>query len=118
MVEQCVVFINPTTNDTTRFINLNTTTPAIVCWESCYACPASVPGCTDPLANNYNPIANLDNDSCLYNVTFFVDMSESNHIFDTLEVNGTFNNWCGGCAPMTDINNDSIWEITIPINGW
>ena len=32
-----------------------------------------------------------------------------------LEVYGTFNNWCGGCAPMTDINNDSIWEITIPL---
>ena len=110
--ESCVGVI---ASDTLRIINLNTTTPAIVCWESCNACPASVPGCTDPLANNYNPIANLDNDSCLYNVTFFVDMSEVTQSYTTPEVFGNFNNWCGGCAPMIDINNDSIWEITIPI---
>ena len=109
------LFINPSTNDTSRFINLTTTTPSIVCWESCNACPAAVPGCTDPLANNYNPIANLDNDSCLYNVTFFVDMSESNHIFDTLEINGTFNTWCGDCSQMEDANNDDIWEVTISL---
>ncbi|HPH83482.1 MAG TPA: T9SS type A sorting domain-containing protein, partial [Flavobacteriales bacterium] len=28
---------------------------------------------------------------------------------------GTFNNWCGGCAPMTDANSDNIWEIIIPL---
>lgn len=44
-------------------------------------------------------------------------------------LNGTFNNWCGSCAPMSDANNDSVWEITVPlaadtfdykftINGW
>ncbi|MDB4127124.1 hypothetical protein N9580_03855, partial [Flavobacteriales bacterium] len=110
--ESCVGVI---ASDTLRIINLNTTTPAIVCWESCNPCPASVPGCTDPLANNYNPIANLDNDSCLYNVTFFVDMSEVTQSYTTPEVFGNFNNWCGGCAPMIDINNDSIWEITIPL---
>jgi len=109
------LFINPTTNDTTRLINLNTTTPSVVCWESCSPCVAAIPGCTDPTANNYNPIANLDNDSCLYNVTFFVDMSESNHIFDTLEVNGTFNTWCGDCSQMEDANNDDIWEVTISL---
>ena len=109
------LFINPTTNDITRFINLATTTPLIVCWESCNVCVTSIPGCTDPLANNYNPIANLDNDSCLYNVTFFVDMSESNHIFDTLEINGTFNTWCGDCSQMEDANNDDIWEVTISL---
>jgi hypothetical protein len=110
--ESCVGVI---ASDTLRIINLNTTIPAIVCWESCNACPALVPGCTDPLANNYNPIANLDNDSCLYNVTFFVDMSESNHIFDTLEINGTFNTWCGDCSQMEDANNDDIWEVTISL---
>jgi hypothetical protein len=31
------------------------------------------------------------------------------------ELNGSFNSWCGNCAQMTDVNNDSIWEITIPI---
>jgi hypothetical protein len=109
------LFINPTTNDTTRLINLNTTTPSVVCWESCSACVVAILGCTDPTANNYNPIANLDNDSCLYNVTFIVDMSEIADPFVEAEVYGDFNNWCGGCAPMTDINNDSIWEITIQL---
>ena len=108
----CLTIVN---NDTLRAINLNTTTPSVVCWESCSACATAIPGCTDPTANNYSSNANLDDGSCLYNVTFFVDMSETTQSFITPEVFGTFNAWCGGCASMTDINNDSIWEITIPL---
>ena len=109
------LFINPNINDTTRFINLTTTTPSIVCWESCDACVTVITGCTDVTAINYNSSANLDNDSCQYNITFIVDMSEVSDSFVAAEVFGTFNSWCGGCAAMTDINNDSIWEITIPL---
>ena len=109
------LFINPTTNDTTRFINLTTTTPSIVCWESCNSCVTVIPGCTDVTAINYISSANLDNDSCQYNITFILDMSEVADPFVVAEVYGDFNNWCGGCASMTDINNDSIWEITIPL---
>ena len=108
----CLTIVN---NDTLRAINLNTTTPSVVCWESCSPCVAAIPGCTDPTANNYSSNANLDDGSCLYNVTFFVDMSESNHIFDTLEINGTFNSWCGDCSQMEDANNDDIWEVTISL---
>tara|TARA_B100001250_G_scaffold407750_1_gene429021 strand:- start:725 stop:6598 length:5874 start_codon:yes stop_codon:yes gene_type:complete len=36
-----------------------------VCWESCSACPAEVPGCTDSDAVNYNPSANADDGTCL-----------------------------------------------------
>jgi hypothetical protein len=43
-------------------------------------------------------------------------MSDSGATFTTPEVNGTFNNWCGGCAPMSDSNGDNIWEITIALN--
>ena len=50
-----------------------------------------------------------------FNVTFRVDMSNVTG-FTTPEVNGTFNNWCGSCAPMSDVNNDQIWELTIPLN--
>ncbi len=65
----------------------------VVCWNSCSAC---------------------DNPSGPFNVTFQVDMRDV-ATFTTPEVNGTFNNWCGGCAPMTDANSDNIWEIIIPL---
>jgi hypothetical protein len=49
------------------------------------------------------------------NVTFKLDMTQQTG-FTTPEVNGTFNNWCGAtCNPMTDANNDSIWEATIAL---
>jgi hypothetical protein len=50
-----------------------------------------------------------------YNVTFRVDMNNVPQSFTTPEINGIFNGWCGGCAPMTDANSDGIWEITIPL---
>ena len=67
----------------------------VVCWGSCEACGIS---------------------SGPYNITFVVDMNASGTTFTTPEVNGTFNNWCGGCAPMSDANGDNIWELTIPLN--
>jgi hypothetical protein len=67
----------------------------VVCWGSCEACGIS---------------------SGPYNITFVVDMSNSGATFTTPEVNGTFNNWCGGCAPMSDANGDNVWELTIPLN--
>jgi hypothetical protein len=67
----------------------------VVCWGSCEACGVS---------------------SGPYNIMFIVDMSASGTTFNTPEVNGTFNNWCGGCAPMSDANGDNIWELTIPLN--
>lgn len=48
-------------------------------------------------------------------VTFKVDMRAYNVPFTNANVNGTFNNWCGACNPMTDANNDSIWEATISL---
>jgi len=108
----CLTIVN---NDTLRAINLNTTTPSVVCWESCSACATAIPGCTDYTANNYSSNANLDDGSCLYNVTFFVDMTNVTDAYTIPEVNGDFNSWCGNCASMTDANNDSIWEIIIPM---
>jgi 1,4-alpha-glucan branching enzyme len=50
-----------------------------------------------------------------YNITFKVNMNEVAEPFTTPEVNGSFNGWCGGCAPMTDDNNDGIWKTTITL---
>lgn len=66
-----------------------------VCWASCDACD----GVVDPT----------------YNIVFHVNMNDVTDAFTTPEVNGTFNGWCGGCAPMTDDNGDNIWDLTIPL---
>ena len=66
-------------------------------------------GCDDPQALNYNPVANLNNGSCEYLITFKVDMNNVSG-FSVPEVNGTFNDWCGSCWPMTDVDGDNIWE--------
>ena len=70
-------------------------------------------GCTDPTALNYDQNANIDNSTCEYNVTFNIDMNNVGFNFTTPEVNGTFNNWCGNCWPMTDTDSDNIWSTTV-----
>ena len=65
---------------------------APVCWELCGDC-------------NSGPSS--------YNVTFRLDMSEYvGPPFQTPEVNGTFNGWCGSCWAMEDPDGDDIWEFT------
>jgi Secretion system C-terminal sorting domain/Glycogen recognition site of AMP-activated protein kinase len=74
-------------------VSANETLP-VVCWGSCEDCGQS----TGP-----------------FNVTFKVDMSLVTETYTTPEVNGTFNNWCGGCAPMSDLDGDDVWELTISL---
>ena len=64
------------------------------------------------------------------NVTFQVDMTDEDLLpSDIVYVNGSFNGWCGACNPMSDANEDGIWELTIELgagsyeyiyttNGW
>ena len=49
-------------------------------------------------------------------ITFKVDMSQLSDPFNIPELNGTFNNWCGDCNPMSDANGDEIWEVTLSLN--
>ena len=83
---------------------------------------------TDPAGNNiYNggaPSAgsflnHTSNSTCVpatVNVTFQVDMGlVAAGTFTTPEVNGTWNNWCGNCNPMTDADGDGVWEATISL---
>ena len=50
------------------------------------------------------------------NITFQVDMSQVLDNFNTPELNGTFNGWCGNCNPMTDSNGDEIWQVSLDLN--
>ncbi|MDB4859250.1 dockerin type I domain-containing protein [Candidatus Marinimicrobia bacterium] len=64
------------------------------------------------------------------NVTFQVDMTDQELLpNDIVYVNGSFNGWCGSCNPMSDVDEDGIWELTIELgageyeylyttNGW
>ena len=64
------------------------------------------------------------------NVTFQVDMSDEElSESDIVYVQGTFNGWCGYCNPMSDVDGDDIWELTLELpvgehqylfttNGW
>jgi beta-glucanase (GH16 family) len=47
-------------------------------------------------------------------VTFSVDLKEKDLLpSDVIYVNGSFNNWCGGCNPMTESNN--VWSTTLDL---
>lgn len=49
-------------------------------------------------------------------VTFSVDMSDYSGSYGTVNLNGSFNGWCGGCNPMADDDGDLIYEVTLPLN--
>ena len=87
----CTVTNSGYTNRTVT-VAANATLP-VVCWASCVACSSVPPS---------------------YTVTFKVNMQNQTG-FTTPEVNGTFNNWCGNCNPMTDVNADGIWETTLTL---
>lgn len=48
-------------------------------------------------------------------VTFQVDMSQYAGTYGSVNINGSFNGWCGPCAVMTDADADGIFDITIPL---
>jgi hypothetical protein len=66
----------------------------MVCWETCNACSSGGPTKT--------------------NLTFRVDMSKyALNAGDTVTLNGSFNNWCGKCTPMTKLGTSNIWAATV-----
>ena len=36
--------------------------------------------------------------------------------FGTVNLNGNFNGWCGGCAEMTDADGDGVYSLTVPLS--
>jgi hypothetical protein len=51
------------------------------------------------------------------NVTFQVDMSNYADGYGSVNLNGSFNGWCGTCVAMTDDDGDNIYDVTIEIEG-
>lgn len=84
------------------------------CFSSTEGCPGTGgAGCTDPDAVNYLPSATSNDGSCLYLVSFAVDLNEAAAAGQTAFLNGTFNNWCGSCTPMADPDGDGVWEVGV-----
>lgn len=48
-------------------------------------------------------------------ITFKVDMNNYSGTFTDVHINGTFNAWCGNCNPLTDSDNDGVWEVKLPL---
>ena len=53
--------------------------------------------------------------SKLVSVTLSVDMTSYEGKYASVGVFGTFNDWCGTCNPMTDINGDGVYTSTIEV---
>jgi len=48
-----------------------------------------------------------------YNVTFSVDMSNYTGSYSAVNLNGTFNTWCGGCETLSDLDGDNVFEVVM-----
>ena len=80
---------------TNRYLDVTESTVLpVVCWESCVECTGTQIG---------------------GDVTFKVDMDGYSGSYTTVNLNGSFNGWCGSCAVMTDDDADNVYEITVTI---
>ncbi|MCT4622806.1 MAG: T9SS type A sorting domain-containing protein [Schleiferiaceae bacterium] len=95
MLQQGIPCTKTTSGFTNRFMIItgDTVLPP-VCWEACQTCSGT---------------------PATANVTFKVDLSDYTGSYTDVHLNGTFNNWCGTCAPMSSPNNDSIYELTVAV---
>ena len=50
-----------------------------------------------------------------FDVTFKVDMSYYGGSYTTVNLNGTFNGWCGGCTEMSDADADGVYEVVVAL---
>ena len=64
------------------------TNPQYLSLNSCDSLCASIFGCTDPLATNFNPIANTDDSSCIYPVYVNINIDLNLPEYSDLQVSG------------------------------
>ena len=48
-------------------------------------------------------------------VTFSVDLNNSDEVFSSVSVFGSFNNWCAPCDYLTDLDNDGVYTGTFDV---
>jgi hypothetical protein len=88
--------------------------------------PNNTEGCTDDTASNYNASATTDDGSCVFSMTFNVDMNCYNGddpnidanaptTFTTVSIEGPSLGWCGSCVELSDPDMDGIWSITLDL---
>ncbi|MGB1945112.1 MAG: hypothetical protein ACPHM0_05420, partial [Flavobacteriales bacterium] len=83
-------------------------------YGSCTNCSGQIVyGCMDDSANNYDPLAEQDNGSCLYDVTLSVNVNAES--FESVSMAGTFNGWNNGSNFMDDSDGDGIYSITVQL---
>jgi len=112
------------TNYANRQININGPLTIYETWGSCEPCTSNgeTYGCTDPVANNYNQNATIENNSCTYpptTVEFTVDMNGINQPssnYDNVVVNGSWNGWNGWGVILYDENGDGVYNGSLEID--
>ena len=86
-------------------------------YGSCDDCdPAALAGCTDATADNYDAAAISDNGSCLYTMTFEVDMNCAGFTPGVVFLTGPADGWSGSSYQMDDADGDGVWTGTFQIS--
>ena len=98
-----------------RVAVVNSDTTFSAPWNLCSNVSNTINGCTDSLASNYDPLATVDDGSCLYSTTFNVDMNCDTTSFVDVNLESASFGWCGGCLIMSDPDGDGIHSITLDL---
>ena len=77
-------------------------------WNGC--APTNIPGCTDVSANNYDVYATSDDGSCMYDVTFSVDLNCETFNPGYVAATGPSDGWSCGTYALTDSDGNGIWK--------
>ena len=76
---------------------------------------SGVSGCMDATANNYDASATTDDGSCMYDVTFTVDLNCAGFAPGSVALTGPSDGWSCGAYSLSDANGDGVWEGTFSL---